>query len=77
MIYFAMAFIATWVSVPLALAIVAFRRGTAYGGWSVSRAYRPAIFGVCVGAYTVGVVAGLFFLLILVVAASDPTLRPT
>ena len=78
MIYFAIAFIVAWVSVPLTLAILAFRKGIAYGlVWSVSRANRPVVFWVCVGAYMVGVVAGLFFLLILVVAANDPTFRPT
>jgi hypothetical protein len=76
MIYFSMALIAAFGSVPLALTIVALRRWTVYGlGWSISQVKWPVTFWLCVGAYVVIVMASLFFFLILFEAAFDPRFR--
>jgi hypothetical protein len=76
MIYFAMAFVTAFMSLFLAMTILAFSKRTAYGlGWSVSQANQPVLFWLCVGGYIVGLVGSLFFLLIVLAIVFDPSLR--
>ncbi len=76
MIFFGIAFVASFAGVFAWLAIKAVRTKILSGpGWRLSRADRPVSFWLYVCAYLFVALVSLLFLLVLLTAAFDPNLR--